>query len=261
VASRNGTYVLGLASIAAGAINLVWGDFATDWQPIQAFGDHVPGRAILAYLTAAWLIIAGAALFGQRTRRAGAAGLAAVYAVFAIFWLSRLRFVPHVLGFKLPIIIGILDGAGQQLILVAAAVITYVSLTIAVGARESAPAMLARVTFGLCVVIFGVAHFTGTSDVVPLVPTWMPFGATFWAIVTGAGFILSGTAIVTGWYGALGARLLALMLAIFSAVVWVPQLFRFTHDQAAWGGNAYNLAAVAAAWIVASLEAKVSRSV
>lgn len=247
MASRNGTYVLGLASIAAGAINLVWGDFATDWQPIQALGDHVPGRAILAYLTAAWLIIAGAALFGQRTRRAGAAGLAAVYGVFAIFWLSRLRFVPHVLGFKLPIIIGILDGAGQQLILVAAAVVTYVSLTIA-----------ARVTFGLCVVIFGVAHFTGTSAVVPLVPHWMPFGGTFWAIVTGAGFMLSGTAIVTGWYGALGARLLALMLAIFSAVVWVPQLFRFTHDQAAWGGNAYNLAAVAAAWIVASLEAKVS---
>lgn len=240
-----------LTSIAAGVINLVWGDFATDWQPIQAFGDHVAGRAFLAYLTAVWLVVAGAALLVPRTRRAGAAGLAAVYGIFAIFWLPRLYFVPHFFGFDVPRIIGVLDGLGQQLILVAAAVITYVSLTTDVGAREPAPATLARVTFGLCAVIFGVAHFTGTSDVAPLVPHWMPFGGTFWAIVTGTGFILSGVAIVTQFFGALAARLLALMLAIFSAAVWVPQLFRFTHDQAAWGGNAYNLAAVAAAWIVA----------
>lgn len=144
-----------------------------------------------------------------------------------------------------------LDGLGQQLILVAAAVITYVSLTAAVGAREPPLAALARVTFGLCAVIFGIAHFTEASAVVPLVPRWMPFGGSFWAIVTGTGFILSGVAIVIRWCGAPAARLLTLMLAIFSVVVWVPQLFRFTHDQAAWGGNAYNLAAVAAAWIVA----------
>jgi|HubBroStandDraft_4_1064222.scaffolds.fasta_scaffold00003_256 uncharacterized membrane protein len=257
---RSGTRVFALASIAAGAINLVWGDFATDWQPIQAFGDHVVGRAFLAYLTALWLVVAGAALLGPRTQRAGAAGLAAVYGIFAIFWLPRLYFVPHLLGFNLPRIIGVLDGLGQQLILVAAAVLTYASLTTAAGAREPASAALARVTFGLCAVIFGVAHFTGTSDVVPLVPHWMPFGGTFWAIVTGTGFILSGVAIVTRWFGAPAARLLALMLAIFSAVVWVPQLFRFTHEQAAWGGNAYNLAAVAAAWIVADWLTRLAKS-
>ncbi len=138
------------------------------------------------------------------------------------------------------------------MILVAAAVITYAALTTASGDREPAAATRARVIFGLCAVIFGVAHFTGPAAVASLVPHWMPFAGTFWAIFTGVGFVLSGVAIVTRWFGAPAARLLALMLAIFSAIVWVPQLFRFAHDQAAWGGNAYNLAAVAAALIVAA---------
>jgi len=57
-----GVYVYGAAAAAAGIINLVWGDFATGWQPIQAFGDHVPGRELYAYITAVWLIAGGAAI-------------------------------------------------------------------------------------------------------------------------------------------------------------------------------------------------------
>ena len=121
-----GHSVFGLASIAAGAINLVWGDFATDWQPILAFGDHVAGRAFFAHLTAVWLV-AGAALLWPRTRHAGAIGLAIVYGMFASFWLPRLYYVPHFFGFNVPRIVGVLDGLGQQLILVAAAVIAYAS--------------------------------------------------------------------------------------------------------------------------------------
>jgi uncharacterized membrane protein len=244
-------YVFGAAAVLAGAFNLIWGDFATDWQPIQAFGDHVPGRALLAYFTALWLIVAGLALFGRRTRRAGAIGLAIVYGIFAVFWLPRFYWVLHLIGFKLSPIIGVFDGLGQQVALVAAAAIAYASMM--AGAREGDAVLLrvARIAFGLCALIFGVAHFTGTSQVASLVPHWMPLGGAFWAIVTGVGFALSGIAIATGWFGIFGARLLALMLAVFSAFVWLPMLFRFPHAHAAWGGNAYNLAIVAAAWIVA----------
>jgi len=230
---------------------VLWGDFATDWQPVQAFGDHVPGRTFLAYATAIWLIVSGAALLRARTRRAGALGLAIVYSVFAIFWLPRLYYVPHFFGFNLPRLIGVLDGLGQQVILVAAATMVY-QLQPAGNAREE-PMLgsIAPIAFGLSTIAFGVAHFTGLASVAPLVPAWLPFGAGFWAIVTGVAFILSGVAIVTRWLAALGARLLALMLAIFSLLVWLPQLFKFPHEQAAWGGNAYNLAAVGAALIVA----------
>ena len=53
---RAGIIVYGLASAACGIMDLMWGDFDASHQPIQAFGDHIPGVAILAYLTAIWMI-------------------------------------------------------------------------------------------------------------------------------------------------------------------------------------------------------------
>ena len=41
---RVGDYVCGIASAAAGIMDFIWGDFDADHQPIQAFGDHIPGR-------------------------------------------------------------------------------------------------------------------------------------------------------------------------------------------------------------------------
>jgi hypothetical protein len=43
---RVGLTVYGLASAAAGIMDLVWSDFDQAHQPIQAFGDHIPGREI-----------------------------------------------------------------------------------------------------------------------------------------------------------------------------------------------------------------------
>ncbi len=69
-----GTYVYGVAAIAAGIINLVWGEFESGHQPIQAFGDNVPGREVFAYITAVWLIVAGAAILWRRSARAWRGG-------------------------------------------------------------------------------------------------------------------------------------------------------------------------------------------
>ena len=82
-------------------------------------------------------------------------------------------------------------------------------------------------------------------------PEWMPLGGAFWTVATGICFVLAGIAIVSGILDALAARLLALMLLVFSCVVLAPMIFASPHDQTAWGGNAYNLAAVGAAWILA----------
>jgi len=62
-----GVVVLGLASIAAGILNLIWGEFESAHQPIQAFGDHIPGVTFFAYLAAIWLIAGGSAIVFDRT--------------------------------------------------------------------------------------------------------------------------------------------------------------------------------------------------
>jgi hypothetical protein len=92
---------------------------------------------------------------------------------------------------------------------------------------------------------------TDIKDNIVYVPTWMPLGREFWVIATGICFVLAGLAILSGILDVLAPRLLALMLFVFSAVTLVPGIVAFPHRHDVWGGNAYQLAAVAAAWIFA----------
>src|SRR5262249_79498 len=98
--TRFGVYLYGLATVAAGILDLVWSDFDPSHQPIQAFGDHIPGRTIFAYITAFWMIAGGVAILWRRSARAGAAALAVIYFIFAVFWLPRFYTAPLVLGFE-----------------------------------------------------------------------------------------------------------------------------------------------------------------
>src|SRR5438270_14014170 len=86
---RGGLYLFAAGSIAAGILDLVWGDFEAAHQPIQALGDHIPGREILAYIAAIWLIAGGTAILWRRTARAGAWALGVIYFIFAAFWFPR----------------------------------------------------------------------------------------------------------------------------------------------------------------------------
>ncbi|SRR6266851_28288 len=247
---RVGVYVCGMATVAAGIFDLVWGDFDASHQPIQAFGDHIPGVKIFAYITAVWMITGGAAILWRRTAKAGAAALAVIYFIFAVFWLPRFYWAPHILGVRIPVYIGVLGGVGTQLIVVVAGVLVYASL-----ATHSSlwprTMVIARWIFGLCSVDFGLVHLTDVKDNAIYVPKWMPLGGEFWTILTGICFVLAGLAILSGILDVLAARLLGLMLLIFSVVRLVPMIFALPHRHDVWGGNAYNLAAVGAAWIVA----------
>ena len=247
---RAGIFIYAAASVAAGIINLIWRDFATGWQPIQAFGDHVPGREFLAILTAVWLVAAGCAIFWRRGAALGGAALAAAYSIFAIFWLPRLYWVTHFFGFSPGHIIGVLAGAGQQVILVSAGVLIWASFS-AASTRSVRAVRFARFAFGFSCILFGLSHYLGIAGVAALVPKWLPPGGAFWAILTGSAFVLAGIAILSGVLDLLAARLLTAMLLIFSALVCLPWIFQEPHGHEAWGGNAYNLTAAAAAWVVA----------
>lgn len=248
---RAGVYVYAAGSIAAGILDLIWGDFEAAHQPIQALGDHIPGREILAYIAGLWLAVGGAMILRRRTARVGAAALAVIYFLFAVFWLPRFYTAPHALGLRIPLLVGLLAGVAQQLILVAAAAIVHASLATRGSAWLSRAPVLFRWTFGLSSMIFGLGHLTGVGEVAAMVPKWMPFGGGFWAILTGMAFVLAGIAILMGILDALAARLLALMLFIFSVLVLAPGPFAHPHNHVVWGSNAYNLAAVGAAWIFA----------
>jgi uncharacterized membrane protein YphA (DoxX/SURF4 family) len=235
-------------------MDLIWGGFDADHQPIQAFGDHIPGVTIYAYITAVWMIAGGLAILWRRSARAGGAALAGIYFVFTVFWLPRLYWAPHILGYRIPVYVGVLAGVGSQLIVAAAGALVFASASLATrSSASSSPRMIriARWIFGLCSIDFGLSHLMDIKDNLMYVPKWMPPGAEFWVIVTGICFVLAGLAILTGIQDVLAAWLLGLMFLAFNAIALPQFIFADPKNHGAWGGYAYNLAAVGACWIFA----------
>jgi uncharacterized membrane protein YphA (DoxX/SURF4 family) len=144
-------YVYGLSSAAVGILDFIWGDFDPAHQPIQAFGDHIPGREILAYITAVWMIAGGAAILWRRSARVGGAALAVIYFVFAVFWLPRFYTAPHYLGFRIPVFFGVSAGFGMELIAFAAGALIYASVATR-GSSWPQTILITRWIFGLCAI-------------------------------------------------------------------------------------------------------------
>jgi uncharacterized membrane protein YphA (DoxX/SURF4 family) len=244
---RVGVWFYGLATVATGILDIVWGGFEGSHQPIKSFGQHIPGQQVLAYIAGVWLVAAGVAILWRRTARIGAAGSAAIYLIFGLFWLPRFYVVPHTLGFHISILIFIVFGLAQQLLLAAPGVMVYAETTSDPVWRER-QVIAARWMLGLSPIVFGLGHLINVHAIVRFVPHWVPFGS-FWTVLTGIAFVLAGSAIVSGIRDLVAARLLMLMLFLFELMVEIPPVFVQPHNQVAWGGAVYNLTAIGACWI------------
>jgi uncharacterized membrane protein len=247
---RIGLAVFGMASVASGILDLIWGELEPAHQPLQAWGGHIPGMAAFGYVAGVWLIAGGTALLWQKSLRFGAAALALLYGIFILFPLPRFYTAAHYLGYRASTYIGVLGSVCEQIILFVGAAVVWES-AIAPGRQSPRGALIARWTFGLCSVDFGLSHLTAVWAVLPLIPNWLPPGRTFWAVLTGVAFVLAGLGIISGVLDVLAAWLLGLMLLVFSALALTPLIFAAPRDHVSWGGDAYNLTAVGAAWIIA----------
>jgi uncharacterized membrane protein YphA (DoxX/SURF4 family) len=237
--SNLGIYVYGAGAIALGVIGLVWTDFATNWQRVQA---NVPHRGALAWITAVYELAAGAAILWRRTAQAGAMMLAILYSLFTLLW------VPQI--FASPQVYDVWGNFFEELSLVIAGVVLYASLAPPESVGAGKRPQISRV-FGICVISFGLAHLFYIRATASFVPKWIPPGQLFWAIATAVFFLLAAVAILSGFLAALASRLLTAMIVSFEVLVWAPRLFSSPHDHFSWAGNAICLALAGAAWVVA----------
>ena len=247
---RIGLTVFGIASIASGILDLIWGEFEPAHQPLQAWGDHIPGATVFAYIAAVWLVVGGATILWRKSFRFGATALTILYGIFVLFPLPRLYTAPHFLGYRTAVYIGVVANVCEQVVLFVPAVVLWGSLA-AQSSMSQRAALAARSAFGFCSLAFGLGHLTNIETVVPMVPKWLPLGGAFWAALTGIAFTLAGLAIVSGLLEILAAWLLGAMLLVFSALALAPLIFAAPHNHLSWGANAYNLTAVGAAWVIA----------
>ncbi len=249
-----GVWFYGLGTVLTGILDIAWGAFDLSHQPIQALGKNLPAQHILAYVAGVWLVAAGLAMLWRRSATMGAAASAIAYLLFAALWLPRYSARVHAYGWQIAVIFGISFGFAQQLMLVAPAVIVYVSTASPDSLLQKRAAIAARWMLGLPPIIFGLFHLTSIRIFASIVPHWISFGY-FWAALTGIAFLLAGSAICSGIMDIPAARLLALMLLLFDGLVEIPPIFIRLHNEATWGAAVYNVAAIGACWIFAEFVA------
>lgn len=244
-----GRHVFGIGAVMLGGSGLVWGDFAMFWHPVQ---EWMPLRQALAYVAGAALLAGGLAVQWRRTTPAGLVALAVLYLLGALLWMPRIIGYPHIFA--------VWSGFAQQFCLVAAALMACAALMPARSWTGRA-ALIGRILFGLCIVSFGIVHFTAVPQTAGMVPAWLPFAPRFWAIATGWAMLLAGLSLMSGIMATAAAWLLTALLMSFGVLVWMPRIFIAPNEHIPWGGTGVTLACAGAAWMVADILTKHSPGV
>jgi uncharacterized membrane protein len=241
-----GARVFGLGVMVLALVCLAWGNF--DFG--QLVPKEFPGRTLLAYAAAVFMLVAGAAVEWRRTVTWGAAALTIYFALIVVIVMDGRVIVAHYSEY------GIYSSVAAQVAIAAAALIIYAANAGLDAARAARLTRVGQVTFGVCAVLFGGAHFFYMNLTAPLVPKWLPPSGEFWGYATGVFHIAGGLALVTGIQARLAAILLTIMYAPFTPLVHVP-LVLATSSHFNWSENALNLILTGVAWVVAdSLSAR-----
>jgi uncharacterized membrane protein YphA (DoxX/SURF4 family) len=241
-ARRVAVRVYGLGAVVLGLGGLVWGDFAVVWQP-QANG--VPGASALGYAVAVLPLLAGLAMQWQRAAYLGALALTVLYGLAEVF-----LDIPR--GFAHPSVLVAWYGVAEDLALAAGGLIICAYRARPKSASSERLTKIGRVSFGVCLIYFGLAHHFYLANTVSMVPAWLPPGQTFWAYATGLGHVAAGIAIISGIYARPAAMLLTAMFIVFAILVHAPRVMLDPHTHFNWAENAVNFALVGSAWVIAA---------
>jgi len=244
-----GGRVYGLGVMALGMASLAFREFDPGQRVPEKFAAHVA----LAYVAGAFMVVAAAAVEWRRTAAWGAAALAFYYAFFVVILMNgRLLLTDYAVFVTY-------ENIAMQLAIAAGGLIIYATTGRIDEALAARLTRLGQLTFGVCALVFGGAHFVYMNLTAPLVPKWLPPTQHFWACATGIGFLAAGVALLTGVQARLAAILLTAMLACFGLLVNGPILFADHSIRDNWSESAINLAITGVAWVVADSLARPRR--
>jgi uncharacterized membrane protein YphA (DoxX/SURF4 family) len=234
-----------IGMIGLGALALVVGDFAMQWQPVAPW---FPARTPLAYAAAVLMLVCGAGLLFRPT----AAWSARILFPYCIVW--ALLKVPALI--VAPTMEAVWLGFGEITLLLSGAWTLFVRLAdlptssplSSLAGERSLKA--ARILFALSLLPIGLSHIVYIQPTHDFVPAWLPF-RTFWAYLTGAGQMASGLGVLFGVLPRIAAWAEAIQIALYTLLIWVPMAVAGPTARLNWTGLCISWILGAAAWAVA----------
>ncbi|HEY5231064.1 MAG TPA: hypothetical protein VIJ11_09265 [Galbitalea sp.] len=219
--------------IGLGIFGLINGDFAEVWQFVPA---SVPGRQVMAYTSAALMLVCGIGLLSKHTD---------ALAARVLFWYLALL----VLLLKLPVVVKhpLVEVAWQSM----SEIVVVFTGGWVLFAADGRAVRSAQLVFGAALIPLGLAHFFYLNMTAPLVPAWLPYH-TGWAYLTGAAQIAAGLGVLLGICARLAAALEAAMLTAFTVLVWIPAILAAPTSRPSWSELTISWAVSAGAWVVAA---------
>ena len=236
-----GRHIYGLAAVLFGILAFIWRDVNL-WREILPLGK-VPHPQAFLYIAGVVQLVGGLTVQWSTTRRIGALSLGGIYFILALLALPAIV--------AKPLIYNNWGNFFEHFSLVSGAMILLGVRKPNNPERSPTLARIGYLSFGVCVISFGLEQFAYLAATASLVPKWLPPGQMFWAIATTIFFALAALAILFGRAALLASQLLTLMLIGFLVIVWAPIIVSHPHTLFNWTETVETLAIGGVAWIVA----------
>ena len=236
-----GHIIFALSFVLLGAFGIFYPGFAHAWPMVPKW---MPWHDMVAKVSSVILLAGAILLLVPRTARSASFGLA-VLLFLRMLLLHAQPIIAH------PLVEGAWEELSESLIFVTGAWIIFSMLAREKEARANFGNVRAgRILFALALPAIGLSHFFYLNMTAPLIPSWLPFHVPL-AYFTGAAWIAAALAILSGVLARLAATLTAIMVSLFTVLVWVPMLIAAPTNRGNWAEICVSAAITGAAWAVA----------
>ena len=215
-----GRIFFGIAIAGIGFQTIYYNDFP--YMLIPAKHSWIPGLVMLAYISGALLILAGACIvFKKKIWSASLLLGTALLLIFCLYFIPY-QFMTnsnymHLVAW---------ENAEKELALSSGAFIIAgcFSEKYAISLTRFSTKLIrfGAILFSITIISFGIIHFQHAKEVADYIPSWIPY-RLFWAYVAGAALIGSGVAIILKIRQRLIATLLGTMIFIWFIILHIPK--------------------------------------